>query len=77
MQATPISNINSNIKMMVVREPSIIFLFNTQVVVDNRKMSRCPAVKLAAKRRPRAIGWARSLTVSIQTIKGIKNFGVP
>lgn len=48
-----------------------------QMAVDRRKMSRCPAVRLAANRSPRAIGWANSLIVSIHTIRGISTLGVP
>ena len=50
---------------------------SSQIAVDRRKINRCPAVKLAARRSPSAIGWAKSLSVSIQTIAGIRAAGVP
>ncbi|WP_187787906.1 hypothetical protein [Salmonella sp. S146_54837] len=45
--------------------------------MDNKKINKWPAVNLAANRKPNAIGWAIKLKVSIQTIRGIKNDGVP
>jgi len=50
---------------------------SNQIAVDRRKIRRWPAVKLAARRSPRAMGWAKSLKVSIQTIAGIRAAGVP
>jgi hypothetical protein len=47
------------------------------MAVDSRKISRCPAVSLAASRSPNAMGCAKSLKVSIITISGIRNGGVP
>ena len=52
-------------------------LAKIQIAVDKRNINKCPAVRLAASRSPRAIGWANSLIVSIQTIKGISALGVP
>lgn len=52
-------------------------LARIQVAVDNKNSSKWPAVKFAASRRPRAMGWANSLMVSIHTIIGISGDGVP
>lgn len=49
----------------------------SHMAVDSKNMSRWPAVRLAASRSPRAIGWAKRLSVSIHTIRGIRALGVP
>lgn len=52
-------------------------LLKSQIAVDSKNMRRWPAVSLAANRRPSAIGCAKSLRVSIITIRGMRNDGVP
>lgn len=51
--------------------------YRSQLAADKRYIRRCPAVKFAARRRARAIGWARSLSISIHINRGIKGVGVP
>ena len=77
MQATAISSMNRSIKIIVVRALKIMLSLRIQAAVDSRKIKRCPAVSFAASRRPRAIGWAIRLMVSIHTIRGIRYQGVP
>ena len=77
MQATPISSINSRTKIINIGRLIKGLEANSQMAVERRKIRRCPAVKLAARRNPNAIGWAKRLSVSIQTIAGIRAAGVP
>lgn len=77
MQATPTSRTKSSTKTTKTSLLMVGVLLNNQVAVDSRKRRRCPAVRFAASRRPRAIGWARRLRVSIHTITGIRAEGVP
>ena len=78
MQATAISRRNSRTRTTLVRVPVTgIMGVRSQAVAERRKIRRCPAVRLAASRRARAMGWARRLRASIQTIRGIRNPGVP
>ena len=77
MQATPISSTKRRTNIMNIGRLTKTFFARIQIAVERRKISRCPAVRLAANRRPRAIGWANNLIVSIQTISGIKRLGVP
>lgn len=68
---------NRRIRIIRVRVPIVGLLLSIQVAVESRNKRRCPAVRFAASRRPRAIGCANSLRVSIQTITGIRGDGVP
>ena len=77
MQATPISSTNSKTKITNIGMLIASLDDKSQIAVDKRKISKCPAVRLAASRRPKAIGWANSLSVSIHTIRGISALGVP
>ena len=77
MQATPISKTNKRTNIMNIGRLISGFLARIQIAVDKRKIRRCPAVRFAASRSPRAIGWANNLIVSIQTIRGISALGVP
>jgi len=61
----------------VVKALNISLFLSTQAAVERRNISRCPAVRFAASRNPKAIGWAIRLIVSIQTISGIRKEGVP
>ena len=56
MQATPISSINIRIKTIIVILLSIRFFLKTQAALENKNRRRWPAVRLAASRKPRAIG---------------------
>ena len=77
MQATPISRTNRSTKTINIGALIKGLAASIHVAVDNRKIRRWPAVRLAASRRPKAIGWANSLIVSIHTIRGMSALGVP
>lgn len=47
------------------------------VAVEINWMSRCPAVRLAVRRTPKARGRMRRLVVSIMIKAGIRGVGVP
>lgn len=49
----------------------------TTVAVEISWISRCPAVRLAVRRTPRARGRMRRLVVSIRIRAGISGVGVP
>lgn len=49
----------------------------TDVAVEIRCISKCPAVRLAVSRTPRASGRIKRLIVSIKIKIGIKGVGVP
>jgi len=72
MQATPISKRKRNTNITRVT-PAITGLPNkVHIAVERRNISKCPAVRLAASRNPKAIGCANSLIVSIITINGMR-----
>lgn len=77
MQATPTSNIKRRPRIIRVKNLSKGEEAKIQVAVERRNIKRCPAVKLAANRNPSAMGCAIRLSVSISTIIGIRNDGVP
>ena len=77
MQATPISRINRSIKIISIGSLISGLAASIHVAVDNKNINKWPAVRLAASRKPRAIGWANRLIVSIHTIKGMSALGVP
>lgn len=56
---------------------SEIIGMTVKVVIEISWISRCPAVKLAVSRTPRAIGRMKRLIVSIITSMGMSAIGVP
>lgn len=77
MHATPTSNRKRKKNIIKVTPAIRGALDKTQIAVDRRYISRCPAVRLAASRSPSAMGCANSLMVSIITIRGMRYEGVP
>jgi len=75
MQATATSNINKRIKLII---KTIKIIPEAPGPWEPKRVnSKCPATILAASRIDKVIGRIIFLTVSITTITGIKNEGVP
>ena len=78
IMATATSRIVSNSKIKrVSSETAGIVEKRAIVAVETSWMSRCPAVRFAVNRTPRARGRIRRLVVSIMIKAGISRVGVP
>jgi len=77
IKATAISRRNKTRSNRRVRLPNFLTLRASQTTQEQRKIRRWPARRLDPNRKPRVIGWMRSLILSIKAINGIKKIGVP
>lgn len=76
--ATAISRIVSSSRISAVRVDTVGRIGSSVVVaVEISWIRRCPAVRLAVRRTPRARGRISRLTVSIRIKAGISGVGVP